>query len=63
MEYTMGYICQNYGIYLTNTWQYLLIIGYIKQKLRDILGKSMGYIWQKLLDIFGKNYWIYLPKL
>ena len=30
----VGYIWQNYGIYCN--------IGYIKQKLRDILGKIMG---------------------
>ena len=40
---TMGYILQNYGIYLS--------IGYIKQKLRNVLGKIMGYT--------GKNYGIY----
>ena len=54
----VGYIWQNYGIY----WS----IGYIKIKLRDIIGKIMGYIgqqlWDKLRDIFGKSYGIYLPK-
>ena len=39
----MGYIFQNYGIY----WS----IGYIKQKLRDVLGKIKGYT--------GNNYGIY----
>ena len=39
----MGYIWQNYGIY----WY----IGYILQKLRDVLGKIMGYTLQKLCDI------------
>ena len=39
----MGYIFQNYGI----NWS----IGYIKQKVRDVLGKIMGYT--------GKNYGIY----
>ena len=32
----VGYIWQNYGIY----WS----IGYIKQNLREILGKIKGYI-------------------
>ena len=36
-------------------WQYLEIIGYIKQKLRDKLGKIMGYIWQILWDILAKT--------
>ena len=40
----MGYIWQNYGIY----WY----IGYILQKLRDVLGKIMGYTLQKLCDIW-----------
>ena len=47
----VGYIWQKYGIY----WS----IKYIKQKLRDTLGKIMGYtmayIGQKLWDIFDKN--------
>ena len=65
----MGYIIQY-------NRQYLQIIGYIKQKLRNILGKLIGYIWQKLWVIFvktmgyfeklwfilGKNYGIYLAK-
>ena len=46
--------------------QFFKIIGYIKQKLRYILGKTlgyigqkaMGYIWQKLFDILAKNYGI-----
>ena len=42
----MGYIWQKYWIY----WS----IGYIKQKLRDVLGKIMGYKGQKL-DIFAKT--------
>ena len=54
---TLGYIWQNYGIY----WS----MGYIKIKLRDILGKIMGYIGQKLWDIlwdiFVKSYGIYFP--
>ena len=53
---TMGYILQNYGIYLS--------IGYIKQKLRNVLGKIMGYtgkrLWDILWDIFAKSYGIYL---
>ena len=35
-------------------WKYLKKIGYIKQKLREILGKRLGYIWQTVLDIFEK---------
>ena len=50
----VGSIWQNYGIY----WS----IGYIKQKLRDVLGKIMGYKGQKLRDIlsdiFVKSYGI-----
>ena len=54
-----GKIWQNYGIYSS--------IEYIKQKLRDVLGKimglyrakiignTMGYICQKLWDILDKN--------
>ena len=45
-EKTMGYIWQKYGVYWSN--------GYIKQKLRDVLGKIMGYTRKKLWDIFGK---------
>ena len=52
----MGYIWQNYGIY----WS----IGYILQKLTDVLGKIMGYtgqiLWDILWDIFVKSYGIYL---
>ena len=49
MRYIMGY-----------NWQYFQIIGYIKQNLRDILGKIMGYIWQNLgstgpLDMLNKH--------
>ena len=54
----MGYICKNYGIYLEKLWDILgkndginWSIGYIKRKLRDVLGKIMGYIRQKLCDI------------
>ena len=43
----VGYIWQNYGICCS--------IGYIKQKLRDVLCKIMGYIGQTLRDIFGKT--------
>ena len=43
----VGSLWQNYGIY----WS----IGYIKQKLRDVLGKIMGYKRQKLRDILGKT--------
>ena len=54
----MGYIWQNYGIYSS--------IEYIKQKLRDVLGKIMGYIgkqlWEILWDIFVKSYGIYYSK-
>ena len=54
----MGYICQNYGIYLS--------IGYIRQKLRDFLGKIMGYtgkkLWDTLRDTFVESYGIYLIK-
>ena len=52
------YIWQNFGIY----WS----IGYINQKLWDILGKILGYVGQTLgdilLDIFVKSYGIYLTK-
>ena len=44
-------------------WQYLQIIGYIKQKLRDIFGKIMGYIWQKLWDIFAKPWDIFAKSM
>ena len=51
---------KNFGIY------WLLIVGYILQKLRDILGKIIRYIGQKLWyilwDIFVKSYGIYLTK-
>ena len=54
----MGNIRKNYGLY----WS----VGYIRQKLRDILSKIMGYIRQKLWailwDIFVKSYEIYLTK-
>ena len=54
----MGYILQNYGIY----WS----IGYIKQKLRDVLGNFMGYtgkkLWDILWDIFVQSFGIYLAK-
>ena len=54
----MGYIFQNYGI----NWS----IGYIKQKVRDVLGKIMGYtgkimgyairyICQRIWDLFDKK--------
>ena len=33
-------------------------IGYIKRKLRDVLGKIMGYIRQKLCDIL----WVIFAK-
>ena len=53
---TMGNIRKNYGLF----WS----VEYIRQKLRDILGKIMGYIrqklWDILWDILGKNYEIYL---
>ena len=42
----IGYICHNYGI----QWS----VGYIKQKLRNLLG-IMGYIGQTLWDILGKT--------
>ena len=51
----VGYIWQNYRIY----WS----IGYIKQKVKDILGKIMGYICQKLWDIYDKNKGVYCVKL
>ena len=51
MDILVRYIWQNYGIYLS--------IGYIKQKLRDVLGKimgyTMGYIIQNLRGILGKT--------
>ena len=54
----MGYILQNYGIY----WS----IGYIKQKLRNILGKILGYrklkLWDIIWDIFDKNLMGYIFK-
>ena len=54
----IGYIWQNYGMY----WS----IGYIKQKLRDVLGKIIGYtgkkLWNTLRDIVVKRYMIYLTK-
>ena len=62
---TMGNIRKNYGLY----WS----VGYIRQKLRDILGKIMGYIpqnygiyygiyWAKTM-IYLKNYGKYSEKL
>ena len=57
----MGYTGKSYGIYCS--------IGYIKPKLRDVLGIIMGYMWHKLWDILAKtieylriNYGIYWAK-
>ena len=56
---------KSYGIYCAKNIGYF--IGYVKQKLWDILGKTMGYIGQKLWDILWdiliKYCWIYLAKL
>ena len=41
-------------------------MGYIKQKLRDVLGKIIGSTvktWDMLWDIFVKSYGIYLTKM
>ena len=70
----MGYIEQTlwdifdkgYGIYLESYGIYWSI-GYIKQKLRDGLGKILGYrklkLWDILWDIFDKNLRGYICKL
>ena len=58
----MGYIWQNYGIYLDKVWDtfsknnmiYFENIGYIWSKLWDPLAMTIGF----LLDICGKNNWI-----
>ena len=45
----MVYIGQNYGIYWAKHIDF--IIGYIQQKLWDILGKTMGYILKNMGNI------------
>ena len=42
---------QNFGIYRANIKGYTM--GYICQKLRDIVNKNLGIYCQKLSDIWG----------
>ena len=41
-------------IYLSKLWD-ILLLGYIKQKLGDVLGNILGYIGQTLWGILAKT--------
>ena len=52
----MGILGKTMGYIMGYNWQYFQIIGYIKQNLRDKVGKIMGCIWQNIWDIYSKTW-------